>query len=140
MKSFGFQQRTQTGMGHLFLTLLISAITLFSTAGWGWAEPTVSASLKPDQFSVDTGGILTITIAGSRSADIHLPMIAGLRIQGRGRSSQVQMINGSVSSSLSSTYVIQADTPGKYTIPPITVSVDGSTLTTRPITFEVTPA
>jgi hypothetical protein len=127
-------------MSRLLLALLLSVITLFSTAGWSLAESTVSASLKPDQFSVDTGGILTITITGSRSADIELPTVAGLRLQGRGRSSQIQMINGSFSSSLSYTYVIQAENPGKYTIPPITVSADGSTLTTKPITFEVTPA
>jgi hypothetical protein len=140
MKPFGCRQRTRTGLGHLFLTLLLSAIALFSTTGWSRAETTLSASLKPDRFAVDTGGILTITINGSRSADIHLPTVSGFRLQGRGRSSQVQMINGSFSSALSYTYVIQAENPGKYTIPPITVSVDGSTLTTKPITFEVTPS
>jgi hypothetical protein len=125
-------------MRNLFLILLIITIALLATAGWIHAEPTLSASISPAQFSVDTGGILTITINGSSSGDIHLPTLNGLRFQGRGQSSQVQIINGSLSSSRSSIYLVEAEHPGTYTIPPIAVSVDGLTLTTKPITFEVT--
>src|SRR5512140_426525 len=116
MAPFGFQQRTRTGTSRLCLILIFTAIALISTDGLSWAETTLSASLNPAQFSVDAGGILTITINGSRSADIHLPTVAGVRFQGRGRISQVQIINGSFSSSLSYSYAVQADNPGKYTM------------------------
>jgi hypothetical protein len=136
----GFRQRIRTGKIRLCLILLLAVITLIANEGLSRAETTLSASLNPTQFSIDQGGVLTITLVGSRSADIHLPTVDGLRFQGRGRSSQVQVINGSFSSSLSYTYFVQAENPGKYTIPPFTVSIDGSTLTTKPITFEVTQA
>ncbi len=134
------QIQTRPVAGRLFCILLFLAVTFTAAPRWCQAETTVSASLNPAQFSADTGAALIITINGSRSADVHIPTVAGLSFQGRGRNTQMQFINGSFSSSLSFTYLVQAETPGKYTIPPIGVSVDGNTLTTKPITFEVTQA
>jgi hypothetical protein len=134
----GFRQRTRWAAGRMFALLLFLAIAGTVATGWCQAETTVSASLNPAQFSMDAGAALTVTVNGSRSADVHLPSVPGLSFQGRGKSTQIQMINGSFSSSLSMTYLVQAERPGKYTIPPISVSVDGSTLTTRPISLEVT--
>ena len=136
----GFRQKTGLAAGRLFALLLFLAVAGLAATSWCRAETTVSASLNPAQFSVDTGAALTVTVNGSRSADVHLPAVPGLSFQGRGKSTQIQIINGSFSSSLSTTYLVQAERPGKYTIPPINVSVDGSTLTTRPISFEVTQA
>jgi hypothetical protein len=134
------QIQTRQTAGRLFCILLFLSLAFTAIPRWCQAETSVAASLNPAQFSVDTGAALTITIIGSRSADVHLPTVAGLNFQGRGRSTQMQYLNGAFSSSLSLTYLVQAEKPGKYTIPPIGVLVDGSTLTTRPITFEVTQA
>ncbi len=134
----GFRQRTRRAAGRLFAVLLFLAVAGPVVTGWCRSETTVSASLSPAQFPVDAGAALTVTVNGSRSADVHLPSVPGLSFQGRGKSTRIQMINGSFSSSLSMTYLVQAERPGKYTIPPISVSADGSTLTTRPIALEVT--
>ena len=134
------QIQTRPVAGRLFFILFFLAVAFTAAPRWCEAETAVSTSLNPAQFSVDTGAALTITINGSRSADVHIPTVAGLSFQGRGRNTQMQFLNGSFSSSLSFTYLVQAEKPGKYTIPPIGVSVDGSTLTTKPITFEVTQA
>jgi hypothetical protein len=134
------KQTRREAAGRLLCILLFLAVAFTAAPRWCQAETTVSSSLNPAQFSVDMGAVLTITIIGSRSADVHMPTIAGLSFQGRGRNTQMQFLNGSFSSSLSFTYLVQAEKPGKYTIPPVSVSVDGSTLTTKPITFEVTQA
>ncbi len=50
------------------------------------------------------------------------------------------MINGSISSSVTTVYQVQAAKPGSYTIPSLSLTVDGQQLRTNPISFEVTAA
>ncbi len=138
MQQPGFSRGARRPVQSLLLVLLLLGAGLASTFTRGLAATTVSASLHPTQFSVDDTAVLTITVNGSTSADIHLPRIAGITVQGRGRSTRVQFINGSVSSSIAYTYIVQADHPGSYTIPPISISTGATTLTTGAIGFQVT--
>lgn len=109
---------TRSNAGRLFLALLFLAIAGFASTRWCQAEATVAASLHPAAFTVDRGATLTVTINGSRSADIQLPVVAGVSFQGRGRSTQMQIVNGSLSSSISYAYQVEAEHPGTYTLPP----------------------
>jgi BatD DUF11 like domain len=124
--------------GSLLLVLLVLVASLAFSAHQGRAATSVSASLNPSQFSVDDNAVLTITVNGSSSAALNIPQVAGLSLQRQGQSSRVQIINGSFSSSISYTYIVQADNPGTYTIPPIRVSAGGGTLSTAAISFQVT--
>jgi len=103
------------------------------------AKVTVEASLNTHSFPVDRAAQLTITVSGSRTADIQIVDVDGLRFHSRGQSTQVNIINGSYSSSVSNNFIVQAIKPGTYTIPPISVIVDKTTLKTKSITFKVTP-
>ena len=105
------------------------------------ADITLEAALGHLSFPVDQGTLLTITINGaSRLSAIELPQVEGIAFHSRGQSSRVNIVNGSMSSSLVQTYVVQAERPGTYTIPPIKVSAGGESATTRPLSFEVTAA
>lgn len=101
-------------------------------------KPSISATLSSRVFSLDNTTTLTITVNGSRSARVNIPEIENLILHRRGQSTQLQVINGSYTSSIVSNYVIQAQKAGKYTIPPVEVNVEGQILRTKPITFEVT--
>ncbi|NOX80531.1 MAG: protein BatD [Deltaproteobacteria bacterium] len=111
-----------------------------------WAAPVradeanITAGLDPASFSVDQAAQLTVQVTGSSSAEPELPEVAGLRFFPHGRSSRMQWINGSYSSSVSYLYMVQADRAGTYVIPPIKVTVDGKVLQTAPITCTVRPA
>ena len=118
----------------LFLYTVMSLLIPFSAH----AEITVETSLSAQSFPVDRAAQLTVTVSGARSADIHMVEIDGLRFHSRGQSSQVNIINGSYSSSISSNFIIQALKPGTYTIPPLSVTAGKETIQTRAITFEVT--
>ncbi|MFH0782716.1 MAG: BatD family protein [Pseudomonadota bacterium] len=103
------------------------------------ADIGLEASLSQLSFPVDQGAVLTITVNGaSRISTIELPEIAGVSFQNRGQSSRINIINGNMSSSLSNSYLIQAQRPGTYTIPPIKVKAGGETAMTKPMSFEVT--
>lgn len=105
------------------------------------ADISLEASLSQLSFPIDQGAMLTITVNGaSRISNIELPEVAGINFQNRGQSSRINIINGSMTSSLSNSYLIQAQKPGTYTIPPIKINAGGETATTKPLSFEVTAA
>ncbi len=122
------------GFSALFLYVVLLLLHPLSAHG----EITVETSLSTHSFPVDRAAQLTITVSGTRSADIRMVDVDGLRFHGRGQSSQVNIINVSYSSSISSNFIIQPLKPGTYTIPPLSISAGKETIQTKAITFKVT--
>lgn len=132
---------------HLIFSKIILCMAVLGLSTFGpctlqaYAEVAVEASLSHPSFPQDKAARLTITITGrSRNTDIDLPQIDGIRLHNRGQSSQISVVNGAMSSSISHNYLVQAEKPGPYTIPSIEVSVGGKSYSTKPISFEVSPA
>ncbi len=122
------------------VVLLLALGVLHLLATPSRADITVSARMDADSFPVNQAARLAVTVNGARSPQLQKPEVKGFEMVQTGQSSQINIINGSFSSSNTTTYSILASSPGKYTIPPITIKADGKTLTTDPIPFEVTPA
>lgn len=128
----------------IFLHILLCIIGL-CTFGPGTlnasAEVTVDASLSHLSFPQDKAARLTILVTGtSNSADIEMPRVDNLRLQNRGTSSQISVVNATISSSISHNYLVHAMIAGTYTIPPIKVTVAGESYYTKPLTFQVSAA
>ncbi len=102
------------------------------------AEVSVQTRLTPSSFSVQQYGQLTITVNGGKNVHFTLPEVKGLTIIERGKSKNIQMINGDVSILQTTTCIVQAAAPGKYTIPSFPITTKEKTLDTRPISFTVT--
>ena len=98
----------------------------------------VSATLSPGSFPLDRAAALNITATGVRSFQHDIPEVDGLNFHRRGQSTQMELINGALSSSVTLTYLVQADRVGSFTIPAIQVSTKDGTAMTREIPFEVT--
>lgn len=140
MKGWKWQPDNLKGASGLLAVFAVLA-WCFCWAAPVWAgEANISASLDPMSFSVDQAAQLTVQVTGSSSAEPELPEVDGLRFFPHGRSSRMQWINGSYSSSVSYLYMVQADRAGTYVIPPIKATVDGKVLQTAPITCTVQPA
>ena len=106
-----------------------------------YAEVAVEASLSHLSFPQDKAARLTIIVTGkSRNASVELPEIDNILLHNQGQSSQISVVNGSISSSISHRYLVQADKPGSYRIPSIKVTVGGKSYSTKPLNFEVSPA
>jgi hypothetical protein len=128
----------------IFLHILICIIGL-CTFGPGTlkasAEVTVNASLSHLSFPQDKAARLTILVTGtSNNADIETPRLDNVQLQNRGTSSQISVVNGTISSSISHNYLVHALIAGTYTIPPIKVTVAGESYLTKPLTFQVSQA
>ena len=102
------------------------------------AEVTVDASLSHLSFPQDKAARLTIMVTGtSNSADIEIPRVDNLRLDHEITFRKMSNVNGTTSSSISHNYLVQALIAGKYTIPPIKVTVAGESHYTKPLTFQV---
>lgn len=119
------------------LLYLFFAAAVFCPAVSAEDGISLSASLSSSDLSLDSNAVLTITVNGSRAADVEIPEVADLIFHRRGQSSQMRIVNGSFSSSITTTYIIQPLKEGAFTIPPLRVKVDSVTLTTEPLTLTV---
>ncbi len=117
----------------LYSVICFIALLLIQPTGLRAEESPVSAALTPHDFSTQQPARLAVTVEGHQDAQITMPEVEGLIFHQRGQSSQFQMINGTISSSITYTWLVQGTEPGNYTIPPITVTTKGGTYTTQPI-------
>lgn len=119
------------------LALALCLVVFYAFSAAGQDEVTASATLSPSVFGIDDMARLTITVNGTRSADLELPESEDFEIIQRGSSKQLNVINGKYSSSVTFTCQVQAFNTGHHTIPPVTITVGGQTITTEPIPFRV---
>ena len=120
---------------HLALAVIGAIAFVCSTA---YAR--VSATVDRKQTAVGQPLILTVTVDGNQSAQPELPDLDDFEVYGQGTSSQMQIINGSVSSSTAHTYALVPKKQGKFTIGPITVRVGGEVFQTSPFQVDVAAA
>ncbi|MCF8056244.1 MAG: BatD family protein [Desulfocapsa sp.] len=102
------------------------------------AEVTASATLNANTFPMDRVATFSITAQGIRSFQPQIPEVDGLRFHQRGQSTQMQLINGDYSVSVTSVYLVEALRVGSFTIPAIQIQSKEGTTQTEPIQFEVT--
>ncbi|HTR81998.1 MAG TPA: BatD family protein [Bacteroidota bacterium] len=88
-----------------------------------------------EQFTLE----LNLTGAGmSGGSNLSLPDLSKFMVlSGPNQSSSVQIINGSVSSSVSYSYVLQPREIGKFTIGPASIQVDGKKYATQSVDLTV---
>jgi hypothetical protein len=99
---------------------------------------TFAASLDRDTIAVGESATLSLKFEGGIPADVPSPPnVAGLTIANIGQSSQFNFVNGQSSSIVAYNFVVRAVQAGDYTIPAISASVEGKTLTSQPLKLKV---
>lgn len=99
-----------------------------------WVDKT-EATLEDQIF-------LTVSVSGERrlSADPELPPLPDFVVAKGGTSSQTQIVNGSIRTSVEATYLLTPRRAGTFTIGPVRVEKKGRTYQSRPITVKILPA
>jgi hypothetical protein len=117
--------RLALGLGVGLLTARLAAASLVATLDQNTTQPGEPVTLS-------------LTFDSAKPAEPPtLSAIPNLSVAYLGQSSQIQIINGRTSSSLSFNYVVTASQPGEYTIPAVRVDVGGQTLTSQPLKLVV---
>jgi len=105
------------GCTCLFIILVLCGVFPLQVCA---ADVAVSASVDTTTATLEDYIQLSVSVEGTRME----PSLAGLddfKVTSRGRSSQVRIVNGRMSSSYEYSYLLQPLKPGTYTIGPFTV-------------------
>jgi hypothetical protein len=106
--------------------VLSSAFTLQAGA------VTVTATLDPPKISLGDSAQLTVTVSGAQEQP-SVPNVDGLDITSVGQSTQIEIVNGSITANASNTYEITPQRDGTFVIPAIHAGGAAS----QPITLRV---
>jgi hypothetical protein len=116
------------------------ALVVFFYAGAFSQNGSFTASVDNNQVAVGDQFQVTFTLSGSGGGSNFRPPAFNefFTLSGPNQSTNMQIVNGAVSSSVSYTYVLQAKTEGKITIGPASIDMGGKRLQTQPIVITVT--
>jgi hypothetical protein len=113
---------------------------------------TVTATIDPADISLGDSTQLTVTVSGGASQPT-VPRVDGLEIIGVGESTQISIVNGSVTQNSSRTYSVTPQREGTFTIPAlqsdnarsqaltlhVATGPAGATQSTQPQTTQISP-
>lgn len=118
---------------------VFAALALFFASPCSLAAANFTVSLDRDSISMGENATLTMTFENGQPHHLpFIPAIPNLRIEdGGGESVQTVIVNGNVTSSRMHTFSVIPSRPGTYTIPAISVDIDGQTFTSKPLTLTV---
>ena len=112
-------------------------LSLFLTVSSLCAQEIV-AGLSSNRAQVGEPVQLVVTVRGARGADVPETLsVNGLRINLAGRSTQFEMRNFKMSSTLTYTYIIVPQLDGEFTIPSFDVSIEKKTYRTQAMRLSV---
>lgn len=120
--------------------IYILSVIIAMSCSFGVAQnPSFIASVDKNRVATGEQFEITFSLNGNGGGDnFHPPSFNDfLTVSGPNQSTNMQFINGSVSSSVSYSYVLQPRTEGKFTIGPATIEVGGKQLKTQPVNIEV---
>ncbi|MFC1512424.1 BatD family protein [bacterium] len=102
----------------------------------------ISADVNNNVISVDDNVVLTVTVSGDAKnlPEPELPQLNGFTAYSSGRSQNISIINGRVSSSLVYNYVLSPRTAGTYKIGSVVLKYKGNEYKTDSIIITVNPA
>lgn len=109
------------------------------TSGAAAQDLSFSASVDKNAVAAREQFTLTFTLNGSSGGQgFRPPSLADFMVNsGPNESTNMNIINGSVSSSIAYNYILQARSEGKFTIGPATIQAGGRQLSSQPITITV---
>jgi hypothetical protein len=98
----------------------------------------VQATVSAPRVGIEDVLELTVSIQGGEAdRDPELPPLDEFRVAGRSTSSQIQIVNGRMSSTYAYIYQLLPQKEGSFTIGAVTVTSGGAAHQTRPIDVEV---
>ncbi len=122
-------------LAALMLTLLMFPFSVL-------AQAPLTAQVDRDTIAASEQVTLTVSVFGDlfNIPTPKLPAMTDFKVAGTSTSTQIQLINGELSSQGNFIFRLEPLNEGQLLIPPITVKIDGQTYETEPISVQVLPA
>jgi len=124
-------------MKYIALFLLFLSITAVCYAD----DISITADVDKQEVTLDNQVTLTITVSGNISniPQPDIPELKGFAAYSSGRSQNLSIINGQVSSSIAFTYILVPANTGDYTLGPFSINYKGQTYSAGAINIKVFP-
>lgn len=124
-----------------FLSFYLLLIPFGKTA-FAQQDFQLQATVSENKIFIGEQFNLRVEVSGSSMRDVSLPVVPdidgiGLLSQTPSRSSSISIVNGQTTTSTTYSYGLIARETGFFTIPPVTIQVDGEEYQTEPIQVEV---
>jgi oxygen tolerance protein BatD len=107
------------------LRFLAPALLLALAFGPVRGAASLTQRIEPTDVSVGDEVTVTISVLNGGGADVQLPRVDGLELQGTSTATQITFTNGALSSSVSQIFTLMPDRAGDLTIPAFDVHVSG---------------
>ncbi|MGA1826532.1 MAG: BatD family protein, partial [bacterium] len=126
-------------MRYHYILFLFFTLFFFSVESVYASKISVNIQVDKSRITLDDRIRLTISVEGSSSPDDpQLPSLDAFDVISSGRSSRIQIVNGRMTSSIDFNYILIPNKKGRFTIPPISLKVQGKNYTTSSVVIEVT--
>lgn len=121
----------------MWLSALLPFLFVATAQAAAPEEVRLIATVDRDQVALDEYIVLTLSVEGARE-EPEIPDMPAFKVQSRGSSSQISVVNGVVSSKVEYTYILYPQRPGTFTLGPFTITRRGQAVTSNTITVTVT--
>jgi hypothetical protein len=135
---------TETGK-FVSISSILSLVLIFLTAAVPSLQAqdfSLEATVSENRIFIGEQFTVSVEVRGSSMRGVSLPVLP--RINGVGvlnstpsRSTSISIVNGQTTTSTTYTFSLVAREQGNYTIPPISIEIDGETYTTNSIPIEI---
>ncbi|HBO97171.1 MAG TPA: hypothetical protein DD648_03960 [Candidatus Omnitrophica bacterium] len=125
-----------------FRVFIVSVVWMtLACVNVGAQDVQFTAEVDQNTIALGTSAQLTLTVTGTQDvADIPAPSVDGLDIRYLGPSTQISIVNGRYSSRKSWMYSVMPLKTGRFTIPALSIHVNGRAYATEAVEIEVTDA
>ena len=106
---------------HFLAPVLLLALAFAPARG----AASLTQRIEPTDVSVGDQVTVTISVLNGGGADVQLPRVDGLELQGTSTATNIMFTNGALSSSVSQIFTLMPDRAGDFTIPAFDVHVSG---------------
>lgn len=125
----------------VFLSLILLLIP-FGRFALAQQDFQLEATVSENKIFIGEQFNLRVEVSGSSMRDVSLPVVPdidgiGLLSRTPSRSSSISIVNGKTTTSTTYSYGLIAREKGSFTIPPVTIEIDGEEYQTEPIQVEV---
>jgi hypothetical protein len=96
-----------------------------------------TASLDNDALTLGQSATLSLTFEGGQPKNVPTPDVSGLQFSQAGTSQNVSWVNGAMSSTVTVAFSVTPQRTGEFTIPAMSIDVDGQQLTCPPLSLKV---
>ena len=124
-----------------YLCIFVAGACLLTTVCVNVFAQDVEFTAEVDQNKIVLGASaqLTLTVTGTQDVEeILMPAVDGLDIRYRGPATRISIVNGRYSSFKSFIYSVLPLRTGRFTIPPVSITISGKAYATDSVTIEVT--